>query len=282
MSNPAVDTLRKVLGQYGPSVCQTPRMCEMIIRKNCQLPPAEMDALVAAMNANVVSRLVTRPDCDRAELANQLCQEARIAPTIAKWSVECWAAALAAAPRREGPQTWKEVDAPDEFLREARKPIRLALIGLVLVGMSGTVAGALPGVFIGYCANDGQPWAVEIQRSSHLGDEHSRALSPNEFAAFFGVLGGFSGLIGSSIGWMFGGYTRLSPGRVFGAMIGAFLSGADGAFYGIVHGGAFSAFITGVISTGIGTFVATLMGVFVVLWLIGRLAWLIFLLPIGQ
>src|SRR2546421_11152386 len=102
MSNPAVDTLKKVLGQYGPSVCQTPRMCEMMIRKDCQLPPAEMDALMAAVNTNVVSRLITRPATDRAELATQLCQQVRsITPTTAKWAVECWAAALATTPRRE-------------------------------------------------------------------------------------------------------------------------------------------------------------------------------------
>src|SRR5947209_15605749 len=104
MSNPAVDTLRKVLGQYGPSVCQTPRMCEMMIRRDCQLPPSEMGAIMAALNANVVARLIARPDSDRAELVTHLCQQARLTPTTAKWAVECWAAALATAPRREGPQ----------------------------------------------------------------------------------------------------------------------------------------------------------------------------------
>src|SRR5207248_6813604 len=107
MSNPAVDVLKKVLGQYGPSVCQTPRMCEMLIRKDCHLPPAEMDALMAAVNSNVVSRLLTRPDTDRGELATHLCQQARLTPTTAKWAVECWAAALATTPRREGPQSWR-------------------------------------------------------------------------------------------------------------------------------------------------------------------------------
>ena len=36
MSNPAVESLKDVLGRYGPSVCQTPRMCEMMIRNSGQ------------------------------------------------------------------------------------------------------------------------------------------------------------------------------------------------------------------------------------------------------
>jgi hypothetical protein len=282
MSNPAVESLKNVLGQYGLSVCQTPRMCEMMIRQSCHLPPAEVDALMAAVKTNVVTRLMTKPGSDHAQLAALLSQEAHVAPATAKWAVESWAEAIGSAPARQGPQTWKDVDAPDEFLREARRPVRLALIGLLLVGGTGLVAGALPGVVTGVGIQQRQPWALEIQQHSRMSDEKSRLLDAWEFAAFYGVLGGFSGMIGASLGWMFGGYTRLSSGRVMGAMIGAFLSGADGAFYGMVNGGAIGAFVASLVATGVGTFIATLLGVFVVLWLIGRLAYLIFLLPIGE
>jgi hypothetical protein len=282
MSNPAVESLKGVLGRYGSSVCQTPRMCEMMIRQSCHLPPAEVQALMAAVNTNVVTRLIKNPDSDHAQLAALLSQEAHVAPATAKWAVESWAAAIGSALARPGPQTWKDVDAPDEFRREARRPVRLALVGLLLVGATGLVAGALPGVVTGVGIQQRQPWALEIQEHSRMSDEKSRVLNAREFAAFFGVLGGFSGMIGASLGWMFGGHTRLSPGRVMGAMIGAFLSGADGAFLGMVNGGAVGAFVSSLVATCVGTYVATLLGVFVVLWLLGRLAYLLFLLPIGK
>jgi len=283
MGKAAVENLRDILGRYGPSVVQTPRMCEMMLRQAGNLPTGEVDALMAAVNANVVTRLITRSGGDRDQLAAALGQQGQITPAAAKWAVDCWADALGSAPQQQGAKTWKEVEAPDEFLREARRPIRLALIGLVLVGATGLVAGALPGVVTGVCIERRQPWALEIQQNSRLSSaDNGRILNAREFALYFGVLGGFSGMIGSSLGWMFGGHTRLSPGRVLGAMIGAFLSGADGAFYGMVNGGAIGAFVYSLLATAVGTYVATLMGVLVVLWLIGRLAWLIFLLPIGK
>src|SRR5580704_10869259 len=124
MSNPAVECLKGILGHYGPSVCQTPRMCEMMIRKDSRLPVGEMDALMAAVNYNVVSRLIANPRGGRAQLVALLMKEGRVAPVPAKWAVETWAEALGSAPQMQGPKSWKDVDAPDEFLREAQRPIR--------------------------------------------------------------------------------------------------------------------------------------------------------------
>src|SRR5712672_2304075 len=119
MSNPAVECLKGILGHYGPSVCQTPRMCEMLIRKECHLPPGELEALMTAVNHNIVSRLITNPRADRAQLIALLTKEGHVAPVAAKWAVESWAEALGSAPEQQGPKSWKDVDAPDEFLREA-------------------------------------------------------------------------------------------------------------------------------------------------------------------
>src|SRR5205085_5387383 len=175
--------------------------------------------------------------------------------------VESWAAALGLAPPPKAITRWNEIEMPAEMAREAAKPVRYALYGLVLVLLAGGVGGAIPGVWLGLALARHDQSALELIREFRLLSSED----PLQFGLVYGTLGAFAGAVGGMVGFMVAGKTRLTPGRVLGAMIGAFLASADGVSQGMIFGGLTGAFITGLLVTGVGTFIATLLGVLTVI-----------------
>jgi hypothetical protein len=274
MNNAAANVLYEVLKSYGRGICDTPRMFETLLRQQARAFPAEIEVLMAAINHKVVRKLAEDPNRDRDELTHILTDYARLPETDARWAVDSWAAALGLAPPPKAVTRWNEIETPAELARDAAKPVRYALYGLVLVLLAGAIGGAIPGVWLSVKLARHDPEAVDfVHHWATL-----ETTDPLRIGLVYGTLGAFAGAVGGAAGFMFGGKTRLTPGRVLGAMIGAFLASADGVFFGMVSGGHIGAFVTGLIAASIGTFIATLLGVLTVLWLLGRLAYLIFVI----
>ena len=272
MNNAAAGILCDVLKSYGRSICDTPRMLETLLRQQARAFPTEVDVLTAAVNHQVVRKLAANPNHDRTELTHILTDYARLPFEDAHWAVESWAAALGLAPPPKAVTRWNEIQTPDALARDASQPVRRALYGLVLVLLAGVAGGAIPGVWLALALARHDSHAVEFVRQWRvLGTE-----DPLRIGILYATVGAFVGAVGGAVGFMIAGKTRLTPGRVFGAMIGAFLASADGVAGGMMAGGPAGAFVGGLIATGVGTFIATLAGVFTVLWLLGRLAYLIF------
>jgi hypothetical protein len=271
MNNAAATVLCDILKNYGRGICDTPRMFDTLLHQQARAFPEETAVLSAAVRHNVVRKLAEDPNRDRDELAHLLTDFDHVPEPDARWAVDSWAAALGLAPAPKAISRWNDIATPTDLARDAAAPVRNALYGLVLVLLTGAAGGVIPGIWFSMALARHDSFAVQHVRDFKLLDSED----PVQFGLIYGTLGAFAGAVGGAVGFMFGGKTRLTPGRVLGAMIGAFLASADGVAQGMFLGGHIGAFATGLIVTIIGTYIATLLGVLTVLWLLGRLAYLI-------
>jgi hypothetical protein len=269
----AEQSVHDILKSYGRSICDTPRMFETLLRRHGKASPNEVGALVSAVQHNVVKKLLSDDRQDVESLTKILTVQGRQPPLVAKWAVETWQKALSTTGPDRKVREWNAVETPAGMAGASTSIARKALFGLVLVSAMGLVGGAAPGLYLGYGLMHHNPDAQHIVHAAGIKD----VSNPQQFMLVYTTLGGLAGLVGAGVGWMFGGHTRMTPGRVAGAMIGALQAGANGAFYGLLNGEGAGTFIGCLILTGVGTYIATLMGVFVVLILLGQLAKVILL-----
>jgi hypothetical protein len=274
MNVEAENSVRDIIDSYGRSICDTPRMFETLLRQQGKASPNEVEALVAAVQHHVVKRLLADEVPDVQVISQQLAVESQQPPLVARWAVETWAKVLDGTRVERQVVEWNAVDTPEGLGKASTSVARKALIGLALVALAGLIGGAGPGVWIGWGLMRNDSRAQRVAAAAGL----KEILEPEKVLLIYGTLGGLAGLVGASVGWMFGGHTRMTAGRVLGAMIGALQASSNGAFYGMMHGESAGTFIGAMLLTLAGTYIATMLGVLVVLATIGQLAYLIFTL----
>src|SRR5947208_2598212 len=214
MNNAAANILYETLKSDGRGICDTPRMFETLLRQQARAFPAEIEVLMAAVDRKVVRKLADNPNANRDELTHILTDYARLPEDDARWSVDSWAAALGLAPAPKAVSRWNEIETPAELARDAAKPVRYALYGLVLVLLAGAIGGAIPGVSLALAVSRNEPAALQLIREFKLLDSEDAL----RLGLVYGTLGAFAGATGGAVGFMFAGKTRLTPGRVLGAM----------------------------------------------------------------
>jgi hypothetical protein len=271
MSAEAELALADILKNYGRSVCDTPRMFEMMIRQHPNVPADEITALVAALHHHVTKHLLANPACDQQALVQALSAQGKVPLLTARWAVETWAKALGGVKPEKKVSNWDEVGRAEGIGAASARIARWALIGMALVALSGAAGGTIPGVTMGYLLLKRDPGAIEIVAAADMAD----AKDPAQFMVVYGTLGGLAGFVGAGLGWMFGGHTRMTIGRVLGAMIGAFQAGVNGAYFGMIHGEGAGTFIGAFVVTAFVTYIATLMGVLILLLFISQFAYLL-------
>jgi hypothetical protein len=273
MTAAAEEAVRDLLKAYGRSICDTPRMFEMLLRQQNKATPEETAVLVAAVRHHVGKRLLSGEPKDVETLTKALTAEGHD-PAIVTWAVETWANGLAGTQPEKKITAWNAVGTPAQVGRASAAVARKAIAGLFAVALAGMVGGTAPALWLGERLLRKDQEVLKFFEAAGIKEKDIK--DPFQFMLVYGSLGGLAGLVGAGTGFMLGGHTRMSPGRVLGGVIGAFQAGVNGAYYGLAHGEGAGTFIGCLVLTGFGTYIATLVGVFVVLFFISQLAFLVF------
>lgn len=149
MNDQARQSLCKLIGQYGSTLANTPRSCEMFVRQSCSAYPAEMNQFVQALQNGVVSQLARLPPgqaWDKASepLVQQMCKGSGLGEPEARWTVDSWALALG-----KHPSVASTDDKPRRPVWEPdAEQTRAQSGGVAKLASMGAIGGALGG-FVG-------------------------------------------------------------------------------------------------------------------------------------
>ena len=115
MNDQAREALGQVIRTYGPTICNTPRSCEMFIRQACGSYPDESKAHIEALRQGVTDDLGRYKPADRpwdefaGQLRGRLKAKAGLGEVEGGWAVEtwapCWAGTRTAG--RPRPRWWR-------------------------------------------------------------------------------------------------------------------------------------------------------------------------------
>lgn len=251
MNNTARARLGDFIKAYGPSVCNTPTMCQIMLNQYCGPYPAEMQALNLALTSGAVDRLMkTRSGEPWEQTSEPLVKQlvvSGMAEADAHWAVESWARALGKHP--EGMRA-----APEQVITamsEPEKPpidenvVAKAASYTLLVAGSGAAGGALGAMAVMLALGLMVSATADMTRKAEV----SQAV--NTFVVFAviiqGFLGAMGGGIGGAAGWLLGkGGGRRPWKAVTGSFSGAFLAaaigGRFGGIFGVFFGSLFASF----------------------------------------
>jgi hypothetical protein len=228
--------LADLLKTGGRNLCTMPRMVSILLRQRC--PDAEStvsDVEQALAFGSIRSMLEAVGPVDVEELTARLVKESGMTSDRARWVIETWVLALAAAdtppPLGRDWAAWNRLDVTTATAGGGGAYQR-AVGHLVVVGLAGTVGGAVLGAYFligGEAAMIG-PWQDAVQD-----------VPPWLRGAALLTLGMLGGFAGGLFGWMFAGgrswtYDALGDttvGRLALTCLGAMGGGGIGVLAGL-------------------------------------------------
>lgn len=250
MNDQAREALGRVLRNYGPSICNTPRSCEMFIRQECGAYPSESKLLIEALRQGVTADLLSYQPTESPwdpfadVLRTRLQTRSGIGASEGAWAVEAWAKALG-----RHPETFVEapmVEPAKGSVFKAATPGQLKIAMTAVVACGGALGSALGSIMI--------PAALLITTVSTkipLISQPVRSSSRSEvwvsvilILILIASISGTAGAIGAALGWLYGKGDR-GHWTGFGTAFGAgFASAAIGYRLGGILGSSFAAFLS--------------------------------------
>jgi hypothetical protein len=261
MNDQARQKLCDFISNYGPTICSTPRTCNMVLGQQCADFPTEKDLLLRALDRGAVTGVMKGPvGGPWDDLVKQVAGSS-VSPDDARWAVESWAIALGKHPDAAPlpPEPVVSMNAPPDATKtsvtRAAGSTRVVAVGgaigggfttaiivmvliilhvqtLLLPRGIPTIAAVLiiciGGVFGAFCGGGGAAlgWVVVQTQSSALSyttEEANRRMRKG----FMGALTG--ALVGSVLPGYFAGPLGSVGGAFFGALAGAITGSMGGA-----------------------------------------------------
>ena len=231
MNDVARSRLGEFIQAYGPAVCNTPTMCQIMLNQYCGSYPDEMRALNSALTGGAVGRLLAaKSDEPWEKLADPLVKELAnggMAEDQTQWAVESWGRALGKHPEgipQSAEPTITAMSEPDKPADEMG--VAKAASYTMLVAGSAAAGGALGAMAVTF--------AFAMIASGLIDAIQPKASSTANLlfvlAVFvYGLLGAAGGAIGGAAGWILGRGGSSKPwGAVTGCFGSAFLAAAIG------------------------------------------------------
>jgi hypothetical protein len=263
MNDLARERLGELMSSYGVGLCNTPRMCEILIRQKCPEFPDEVEVLAQAVHCGAVQRLIKMPraqdwDGFSGGLVGEMVQSG-IQEERARWAVDSWALALgkhpSAAPAPAPPPVnWDNITDPSHPGAGGmeRGAFYHPMLGAVWGGM-GAAIGSVALLIMLFAILSG----IADMLPEQMGGSQGQALVIilvifailNFFiAAVFGAIGGGFGLFvahhltGETRGSLFWAKGGAFMGAMLGAAIGMRFCWPVGLIIGSLLGGWLGAF----------------------------------------
>lgn len=246
MNDQACEALGRVLRNYGPSICNTPRSCEMFIRQECGAYPNESKLLIEALRQGVTSDLLTYQPSESPWdpladlLRTRLRTRSGMGDLEGAWAVDTWAKALG-----RHPETFVETPIVELAKLSSLKPatpaqLKIAMTAVVTCGGAlGSALGAImiPAALLITAVSTKIPFITQPVRASSRSDVW---IAVTLVLLLIASLSGAAGAIGSALGWLYGKGDRghwTGFGTAFGAgfasaAIGFRLAGILGSCFG--------------------------------------------------
>jgi hypothetical protein len=254
MNNLARTKLADIVNNYGTTVCNTPRSCEIFLQQYCDDLPAEREVLTEALRRGVVTRLMEEKEQPYQLIASSLVKELQadgIAAEDARWAVESWALALGKHPSTAPPPPAPVPAFSDPQEEQAPPAITSSKVWSPLVvalgGGIGAILATLVFTFLFYTL-------LSNPHGSHGVRSDSIALLLGIVMALAGAVGGG---LGGGVGWLLIQLQTIpvgSPDAARWRLARGFLAACGGAFGATLFGGWFG----GVVGIALGG----LMGAF--------------------
>ncbi len=239
MNDAARARLNEFIKAYGPSVCNTPTMCKIMLNQYCGSYPAEVEVLNRALTSGMVERMLkSKPGEPWDAVSGPLVKElvgGGMAEAEAQWSVESWGRALGKHPDGipvvEGPVV-TAMSEPDQGPADPDRAVK-AVSYTFLVAGSGAAGGALGAMAVTFAFG-----MIMSGAAGTIAPQASKAFDVMVLVMVLiqGFVGAVGGGIGAATGWLLGKGGGSRPwGAVTGSFSSAFLAGAiGGRFLGIL------------------------------------------------
>jgi hypothetical protein len=248
MNDQACEALGRVLRHYGPSICNTPRSCEMFIRQECGAYPEESKALIEALRQGVTAELMTYQPVanDWDPVASKLCTRLvakGMGETEGTWAVDAWAKALGRHPETFQSAPLVEAAPIATYTPATPRQLRMAMTAVVSLGGGlGAACGSIliPAGMLLTMASAKIDFVSQPVRSSSRKDLWVTVIL---VLLLISSVNAVAGAVGAAIGWLYGKGDRghwTGFGTSFGA---AFASSALGTWACSSFGSPFGAFI---------------------------------------
>ena len=198
MTDNLVQAIFDILQEYGSSILSTPRMFELVLGQKAKVSDKELEAISAAVRGGAITDLLNSPNMDLGMLAQSLAGRAGVPLHTARWSLEIWQVALRHAVAGKAPpkadwETLRLVQPPAD-----RGPARVVAATLLLIALTGAIAGASPGVLVAIGLERKHPQAERLRNLVEKHEIPGMRMAPREFAAWTGTLGGIGGFLGGA------------------------------------------------------------------------------------
>jgi hypothetical protein len=248
MNDQAREALGRVLRNYGPSICNTPRSCEMFIRQECGAYPEESRALIEALRQGVTSELLTYQPVESTwdPLADKLRTRLKskgMGETEGAWAVDAWAKALGRHPETfNSAPLVQEVPIPT-YTPATPRQLKMAMTAVVAAGGGlGAACGAIliPAALLITAASSKIEFVSQPVRSSSRSDVWVTVIL---VLMFFSGISAVAGAVGAAVGWLYGKGDRGHWSGFATSFGAAFASSALGSWACGVFGAAFGALI---------------------------------------
>jgi len=254
MNDQAREVLAKVISTYGPSICHTPRSCELFLRQECGAYPEESRVLTEALRHGTAGELLRYQPGDQpwqaffGQLRRQLQTVSKMKDEEVNWAIDTWARVLG-----RHPEVWTA--APDA-MRLPMQPLNprpevsqtaVVTATTLIVATGGAIGGALgamlvPAALLVTQAVVDMPIMKETLRHSKAKDVWMMVCL---ILAIIGGIGALGGGMGAALGWLHGkGDTR--PWRGFSVALSAtFTSAAIFGYFCGIFGWFIGSFLSG-------------------------------------
>jgi hypothetical protein len=227
--------LTDLLRTGGRNICTTPRMVSILLRERCPDAEKAVSEIEHALTTGCVQAMLeTVGPVDEEELAARLVNESGMSSEQARWVIESWVQAIAAAdappPLGRDWSAWNRLNVK-EATAGGGGAYQRAIAELIVVGLAGAAGALAPSLFMMVDGGTGPnpAWREALQDIPHsLQVVVLLTLS---------ILGGFTGGL---LGWMSGpgrsGSYDPNAGISVGRLVLSSLAAAFGAGIGVLAG----------------------------------------------
>jgi hypothetical protein len=252
MNDQARKKLCDFIANYGPTICSTPRTCNMVLGQQCADYPAEKDLFLRALDRGAVAGVMKAPVGGPWDDLVKTVAGSSVAPADAKWAVESWAIALGKHPdvAPPPPEPVINLNAPPDATKTG---VVRAAGSTMAVGIGGAIGGAITCMVL----------ALVLVNRGATAPPFKPGMSDSAAAiiiVIFGIIGGFLGGSGGALGWFITQLQSSALSYTTEELNRRLRKGILGALTGAMVGSAAPVFFCGLLGILIGTFLGGLGG----------------------
>lgn len=246
--------LAELLKTGGRNLCTMPQLLGNSLRQRCPDAGKTISEIEDALTIGCVqSMLDSLGAVDEEELADRLVKQSQMAPDRARWVIDTWVHALAAADTPPPPpgRDWSAWNRLDVKSAGGAGAYQQAVGNLIVAAAAGAIGGAVVGLCMSISGEAARITSLDALEDAAPWQQTAALL-------FLGLLGG---LAGGLIGWIGFGGRSFAHEEIGGTTIGRLVFSALAAFLGAGSGVVAGLVLIGLVGAMVGALFGAIIGI---------------------